>query len=1016
MPHGSDRERWRPGDVVDVETEDGIERGAIVLGPAQGEGHNLANFRRVRFADGVVDDWDVEDFSLVHGATEASELEVQLEEQDLSEEVVLVVGGGVVGLSCALAIAKRGLKCTLLDDAGTATKRASRADTRRLHFGYDGVYQDLVQKSAVEWKGLQGRDPEKRKLLHPCATLTFGSEAVINGIVDTHAQNGRRGANGTHQLEVLTAEAVSKRWPHLRPSEEAREEDRAQTVKGLPRSARAVFDGDGFEIDATLALERLQAEAQEAGVVMHQEQEVTAIDRPHKTVGTAAGQTFRYTQLVLACGAWTNKLLAIAKLPRLPIFVSNEQVMYLRTPAADRAAYSTKQRKYSYQDGEKKWPCPLVGTFIALPSAISAHEEPPAGEEDAARQSPLAYCSMVPLVELASKHSLPFDTTDCVKVSAHQQGELLETDDFVLKPGASTESFVPTAYARRGVVDVQDQTCDLFQQDACMQFLKQHCPRLVDPHTMHLEATFRGVYASTTDNNFVCGDHPHDSSVIVATGFHGEGFQFAPSIAQHVATFAANAPVDPILNGHFTPHRFFLGQKLLAAFGGSSGSLPRQRAADVLRLVYGDVLEWAEIQHLCRLIKAGDGLLSYGAFQKLLPDVEALRVEAAQRHAVGPMQVAAVVATVQTTGKLAATTAKWIYGQSIQWALLSCFTVYIITGFLFPSWYVLTARKYTCDGSGCVAGAGGSGSTGLMDDDAKQWHPKAVLGDLAQTFDMNEDSIWIVFIVTNLAAVTIGVMGLLSVCVGKGMNRVLVATAVCNLLFFGVFVGGQVQVDMSSCDQHVHSTVVVLAAGTLLVAVCSVLTLELLNARWADPLHGGSTVDLDRLDLPHHRQALLRWKDAVQEVLDGVGSPEEEEVNELTDLDAMARHKSVESGNKQKRAWREEGDADDDPSGMLVEWREAGDNKIGSAWGSLRSLLPSRSHTPAAHANEVRNPMLEDSSRGSEEDGGDGGGHFAPDFRELTHDPQASPMRGGGGQPRSGMAHHMQNPMHGMMD
>jgi hypothetical protein len=48
---------WLPGDIVDVETEDGIEVASVVGRSKSGDKTEL----RVRFADGAVDDWDAED-------------------------------------------------------------------------------------------------------------------------------------------------------------------------------------------------------------------------------------------------------------------------------------------------------------------------------------------------------------------------------------------------------------------------------------------------------------------------------------------------------------------------------------------------------------------------------------------------------------------------------------------------------------------------------------------------------------------------------------------------------------------------------------------------------------------------------------------------------------------------------------------------------------------------------------------------------------------------------------------
>jgi hypothetical protein len=50
---------WAVGDVVDVETEDGVEYGATILGPSQ---NGNPQEQEVRFADGVVDDWSTCDF------------------------------------------------------------------------------------------------------------------------------------------------------------------------------------------------------------------------------------------------------------------------------------------------------------------------------------------------------------------------------------------------------------------------------------------------------------------------------------------------------------------------------------------------------------------------------------------------------------------------------------------------------------------------------------------------------------------------------------------------------------------------------------------------------------------------------------------------------------------------------------------------------------------------------------------------------------------------------------------
>lgn len=58
---------WETGQVIDIDTEDGYEKGVTILGPST-EGDETQMY--VRFADGSVDNWDIEDFVAL--ATEQS--------------------------------------------------------------------------------------------------------------------------------------------------------------------------------------------------------------------------------------------------------------------------------------------------------------------------------------------------------------------------------------------------------------------------------------------------------------------------------------------------------------------------------------------------------------------------------------------------------------------------------------------------------------------------------------------------------------------------------------------------------------------------------------------------------------------------------------------------------------------------------------------------------------------------------------------------------------------------------
>jgi glycine/D-amino acid oxidase-like deaminating enzyme len=436
-------------------------------------------------------------------------------------ENVLVIGGGVMGLASTAAIAKTGIKVTLLDASTPETIRSSRGDSRGLQFGCklvivpqlvstilssgftlrlsphafcapacrlrlcalvppdEGVYADLVKESAQMWHELEAQDDKKRPLVAPCGNLAFGTPSDIEDLLACHRRND-------HEVTLMSGEEIQRRWPtaHI------------QASAGHPQ---AVYDGDGHGIDVTLALEIFAQIANENGATIQRGPgvEVTSINRTNKVVNTKRGESLPFTQLVLTCGPWTNKMLAMASLPKLPLFVSNEQLIYLRIPdGQNSAAYASGKTDESS--------CPIVGSFRTV-------------------EGRPAFCFMVPHFAGVTGKSMPINDTHCVKVAVHQQGELMDTDDFVLKPGTTEtlKDMVASAFHRRSRTDIavtQDKTAvDWWQQKVCADFVSEHLPGLdIDD----VEITYRCLYTNTVDNHFVVGDMPSDSNVIVATGAH----------------------------------------------------------------------------------------------------------------------------------------------------------------------------------------------------------------------------------------------------------------------------------------------------------------------------------------------------------------------------------------------------------------------------------------------------------------------------------------------------------------
>lgn len=90
---------------------------------------------------------------------------------------LLVVGGGLMGLSTAWAAAKRGKRVTLLDPRPLVNEHnASNDESKvfRLAYGAQRGYVTLAKRALLGWRALE--DESGRALLHQTGLLMFGPE------------------------------------------------------------------------------------------------------------------------------------------------------------------------------------------------------------------------------------------------------------------------------------------------------------------------------------------------------------------------------------------------------------------------------------------------------------------------------------------------------------------------------------------------------------------------------------------------------------------------------------------------------------------------------------------------------------------------------------------------------------------------------------------------------------------------------------------------------------------------
>ncbi|MCA1814221.1 MAG: FAD-dependent oxidoreductase, partial [Halobacteriales archaeon] len=90
---------------------------------------------------------------------------------------VAIVGGGVMGLSAAWALGKRGVACAVLDPQPRRTERnASNDESKvfRLAYGERDDYSRLALRALEGWRAL-GRDAHV-PVLHPHGLLMLGRD------------------------------------------------------------------------------------------------------------------------------------------------------------------------------------------------------------------------------------------------------------------------------------------------------------------------------------------------------------------------------------------------------------------------------------------------------------------------------------------------------------------------------------------------------------------------------------------------------------------------------------------------------------------------------------------------------------------------------------------------------------------------------------------------------------------------------------------------------------------------
>lgn len=202
-----------------------------------------------------------------------------------------VIGGGVFGVTAAIALRQRGHDVTLVDPGPLPHPDAASTDLSklvRMDYGRDALYAEMMEAGIRGWESWNARWP--RPLYHGDGMLVLApelSEGSFEG--DSWRTLTERG----HPLRRLDAAQLRHDHPAWR---------------GWPdgyRNPRAGWAESGAVVD------QLVREALALGVG-HVRARVVAVEeasRVRVTEGSGAGGALRFDRVVLAIGAWVGALL-----------------------------------------------------------------------------------------------------------------------------------------------------------------------------------------------------------------------------------------------------------------------------------------------------------------------------------------------------------------------------------------------------------------------------------------------------------------------------------------------------------------------------------------------------------------------------------------------------------------------------------------------------------------------------------------------------------------------------------
>ncbi|MEM7442468.1 MAG: FAD-dependent oxidoreductase [Pseudomonadota bacterium] len=229
----------------------------------------------------------------------------------------LIVGAGIMGLSTAWALNKRGHKVTVVEQGPIPNPLGSSVDQHRLiRFPYGAMdgYAAMVSHAYPAWDRLW--DDLGRRLYVKTGTLavgTSGQDWLNDSAAVLEAQN--------HELERLPPDDLVARFPLLRGND----------------IDQAFYLDSGGVLLAGRIVEVLAHHLARRGVTLMPHHAATEIDPDQATVQLRDGRTLEADNLIVAAGPWVGRLLPDAA---SRVSASRQVLVYLKPPVDLQAGWA----------------------------------------------------------------------------------------------------------------------------------------------------------------------------------------------------------------------------------------------------------------------------------------------------------------------------------------------------------------------------------------------------------------------------------------------------------------------------------------------------------------------------------------------------------------------------------------------------------------------------------------------------------------------------------------------------